>query len=116
MHPRSRAIFVAALALLATAATAQLGGTGKADISLVADLHDSLQQLIEDKPARVILDSQDIETVDTAILQTLCAFILDADQADIEVGWSNVTDVVCQSAHLLGLAPALNLKCVARID
>ena len=83
------------------------------DISLVADLHDSLRQLIEDKPARVILDSQDIEIVDTAILQTLCAFIQDAGQADIDVSWSNVTDVVCQSAHLLGLAPALNLECVA---
>ena len=83
------------------------------DISLAADLHDSLQKLIEDKPARVILDSQDIEIVDTAILQTLCAFIVDAGQADIDVCWDNVTDVVCQSAHLLGLAPALNLKCVA---
>ena len=38
MHPRSRALFVAALLLVATASTAQLGGSPKADISLAADL------------------------------------------------------------------------------
>jgi len=81
------------------------------NISQASVLHDSLQQLIAEKPARVIIDSEDIEAVDTAILQTLYAFIEIASQAGINVSWSNLNDVVCQSAHLLGLGQHLNLVC-----
>lgn len=81
------------------------------DISQAAILHDKLQQLIVDKPARVILDSADVETVDAVILQTLYVFIRDAGLAGIDVSWQHENKVVCQAAQLLGMVPALQLQC-----
>jgi len=81
------------------------------DISVAAELHASLCNLIDEKPASVMLDAKDIEIIDVSILQTLYAFMRDASQLDIKVSWINVSDVLCHSAGLLGMKSSLQLNC-----
>ena len=80
------------------------------DISQAARLHDCLQQLIGEKPAHVMINGAEIDAVDTAILQTLYAFIRDARLAGIDVSWQQHNDVVRQAAELLGMTTALGLS------
>lgn len=80
------------------------------DISLAAQLHQMLCEVMQEKPARIELDGQNIEIIDTSILQTLCAFFRDASSAGISVSWINVNDVLCRAALVLGLTAPLHLQ------
>lgn len=81
------------------------------DISIAAELHRILCNVLDDKPARIELDAEKIEIIDTSILQTLSAFIRDASIAGINVCWTQVNDVLCRAALILGLTASLRLEC-----
>ena len=80
------------------------------DITVANEFHGILCQLITDKPEKVIFDVDKLESIDTSILQTLCAFFQDASRQKINVGWKNMSEVLSRSAELLGLKAVLELE------
>jgi len=81
------------------------------DISVVAELHQSLSELLKEKPAAVILNAEFVEAIDTSVVQTLYAFKQAAQQQGIDVNWVNESEMVCQSATNLGMHDLLGLQC-----
>lgn len=81
------------------------------DISIAAELHRMLSIVLDQKPARIELNGENVEIIDTSILQTLSAFIRDAGIAGIDVCWIHVNDVLCRAALILGLTSSLHLEC-----
>jgi len=79
------------------------------DIAVANEFHGLLCQLVTEKPAKVIFDVDKLETVDTSILQTLCAFMQDANQQQIDVEWKNSNEALTKSANLLGIDNFLRL-------
>lgn len=78
------------------------------DISVVGELHLYLQKALEEKQA-VVIEAGQVERADTAVLQTLYAFIKEAKSQGVTVKWRNVSNTVRDAAGLLGLSEALGL-------
>lgn len=78
------------------------------DISMAADLHRTLKKALE-SGAPVSLQAHQVERADTAALQLLAAFIREARSRGITVSWNEPSAVLRRSAHLLGLAQALEM-------
>jgi ABC-type transporter Mla MlaB component len=60
--------------------------------------------------ARVRLVTAELVHVDTATLQLLCAFMLEARQRGIEVEWDTPSEALSSSARLLGVNGVLALE------
>ncbi len=56
-----------------------------------------------------MLNADNIQKVDSAALQLLCAFAVDAHHAGITTRWSGANPVVSEAADLLGLSGHLGL-------
>jgi len=81
------------------------------DISVVAEFHQVLVNLLVEKPDAITFDVANVEIIDTSILQSACAFMHDAEKEGIVVEWKNASESVCQSAQTLGLDRFLKLAC-----
>lgn len=79
------------------------------DISMVAKFSNELKHALE-TGATVQLQAANIERADTAALQLLCAFFIDAQEHDIEIEWLEPSDALCGAATQIGLADHLGLK------
>lgn len=60
--------------------------------------------------ARVRLVTAELVHVDTAALQLLCAFMLEARQRGIEVEWGTPSEALLSAARLLGVCGVLALE------
>lgn len=72
--------------------------------SLRASLADGLEQ---DLP--ILMDAGEVERVDAAALQLLCAFLVAAREAGLECTWEAVSPALQDGARLTGLEACLYL-------
>ena len=79
------------------------------DISIVSDFANELKTALESSQA-VQLQAADVAKADTAALQLLCAFFLDAQAHGIEVEWVDPSDELCLAASTIGLTEHLGLE------
>ena len=78
------------------------------DISIVAEFSLELKDAL-DKKQTIQFQATDIERADTAALQLLCAFFLDASAEGLEIEWQEPSDALIGAAKQIGLASHLNL-------
>ena len=81
------------------------------DISGVWDLHGRLRNMLETQQS-VVLDAAQVERIDTAVLQTLCAFFQDAQASGMVVQWQQPSLAVQTAARLLNVSACLALPIV----
>lgn len=81
------------------------------DISGVWDLHGRLSKALEAQQP-VVLDAAQVERIDTAVLQTLCAFFQDAQASGVVVQWQQPSLAVQTAARLLNVSACLALPTV----
>jgi ABC-type transporter Mla MlaB component len=72
-----------------------------------AALKDSLSQLLELE--EVTVDTANLERIDTATVQLLCAFVRDRAKANRKVTWAGESATLRDAARLLGVADMLAL-------
>jgi phospholipid transport system transporter-binding protein len=78
------------------------------DISGAQDLYDKLQTALGAQ-CPVVLDATQVERVDTAVLQMLCAFMRDAQASGIAVQWRQPSPALENAARLLNVQACLAL-------
>ena len=78
------------------------------DISVVAEFSIELKTALEAKQA-IQLQAANVERADTAGLQMLCAFFLDAQAEGVDVEWLEPSDALLGSSKQIGLAEHLKL-------
>ena len=78
------------------------------DISIVAEFSAELRTALDKKQA-VQLQAADVERADTAALQMLCTFFLDAQAEGIDVEWAEPSDALLGASKQIGLNEHLNL-------
>ena len=78
------------------------------DISVVTDFSAELKVALDSKQD-IQLQAAAIERADTAALQLLCAFFLDAQAEGLNVEWLNSSDALVGAARQIGLAGHLCL-------
>lgn len=71
-------------------------------------LKTNLLQLL-DEPASVAIDARNVERVDTAVVQLLCAFVRDRAQRGSGVTWLGAPQPLLDAARLLGVGALLAL-------
>lgn len=79
------------------------------DISMVAEFSNELRTALDAKQD-IQFQANAIERADTAALQLLCAFFLDAQADGLNVDWLEPSDALVGAANQLGLATHLSLK------
>ena len=79
------------------------------DISIVSALGNELKAALDSGQA-VQLQAAEVGRADTAALQLLCAFFLDAKTQGIEVEWLDPSDALIHAASIIGLTEYLGLK------
>ena len=83
------------------------------DIAVAHELFQTLQQAV-DTSNSLVIDAANVEHIDTAALQLLCAFIQDAQVRGIDVQWHEPSPAVNEAAHLLDLEGILALSTSTR--
>lgn len=78
------------------------------DISIVAEFSIELNTALEAKQA-IQFQAAGIERADTAALQMLCTFFLDAQADGIDIEWLEPSDALLGASKQIGLAKHLNL-------
>ncbi len=86
---------------------------GSLDIAVAHELYQTLQQA-GDTSNPLVIDAANVEHIDTAALQLLCAFFQDAQVRGIDVQWQEPSPAVNEAAHLLGLEGLLALSTLTR--
>lgn len=82
---------------------------GDLGIAQVADLHKRLSAILQ-TTSEFTLDMSEVSHVDTAALQVLCAFAVDAEKQGIKWQWQGMPDCIVQTANALGLSTILGLE------
>ena len=77
----------------------------------IRDASELLEELkqIDDAHQEIIIESEQVERVDTAALQLLLSFYLFATDAGKQVIWNKPSDVLCHAFELLGLKELVNI-------
>src|SRR5262245_25001246 len=78
------------------------------DISGVRELYGKLRQALEAQQP-VVFEASQVERIDTAVLQTLCAFFQDAQASGMAVQWQQPSLAVQHAAQLLNVSACLTL-------
>ena len=78
------------------------------DISGARDFYDTLLAALGAQ-SPVVFDAAQVERVDTAVLQMLCAFVRDAQAQGIAVQWRQPSPAVENAARLLNIRECLAL-------
>ena len=76
-------------------------------INKANDIYESLKKL-EGKGQEIEIDVSKVESIDTAILQLLCVFVLRIKEDNIKLSWHKPTEVLLNKASTLGLSKLLN--------
>lgn len=78
------------------------------DISIVTDFSIELKTALDTKHD-IQFQAADIERADTAALQLLCAFFLDAQAEGLNVEWLQPSEALLGAAKQIGLSEQLSL-------
>jgi len=78
----------------------------------ISDLMEELNELDNEKN-ELVFESEQLEKVDTAALQLLLGFYLNATGAGKKVIWHKPSEAFCHAAGLLGLHEILDIKTVS---
>ena len=81
------------------------------DISVVSDIKSIFAELLAVKPDLITLNTERMEMIDTAGMQLLLAFVIDAKKNDINISYQLGDDCMCRTASTLGLIEHLGLEC-----
>lgn len=81
---------------------------GRCSVKQAAELRQSLHEL-GNAAAAVILDVNQVERIDTAALQVLCAFARERAEGAHPTSWDGDVAVVREAAMLLGVEAMLRL-------
>ena len=74
------------------------------------DAHfNELNKLFNDAGDEISIDAENIETIDTAGLQTLLALVKNASENGKNITWLNAPEIFTTNANKLGLTKALLL-------
>jgi len=79
------------------------------DITVVSDFANELKTALECSSA-VELHASEVSKTDTAALQLLCTFFLDAQAHGIDIAWIEPSDELCIAASTIGLTEHLGLE------
>ncbi|WJW76421.1 STAS domain-containing protein [Thiohalobacter sp. IOR34] len=79
------------------------------DIAMVNDLKGRLAEYVSG-PAPLLLDGSEVQRVDAAGLQLLCAFIQTAIGSGTQLGWADVSEPLREAARLTGLETGLAMN------
>lgn len=79
------------------------------DISAVGELYTKVTSEMEDG-CTISFDTSQVERVDTAALQFFAVLFNDAPTKNITINWVNPSDILKNSAQLLGLDKHLQLN------
>lgn len=82
--------------------------TGALDISRMSELQFQLAAGLE-QHLPITLETEQVERVDAAALQVLCAFVRAAEVAGLACRWQSVSPALLDAARLTGLESCLNL-------
>lgn len=82
--------------------------SGNLDISQAFNVHQELGDAL-DRGVAIELDAEDVERVDTAIVQLLCVFFREARERSIDVRWKLVSEKLSKVARALDLGSAISL-------
>lgn len=77
-------------------------------IAAVADFQGELKTALETQN-EIILSGSDVDVADTAGLQLLCAFFMDATAHDINIRWDNASQPLRDSAEQIGVCEIIHL-------
>ena len=91
-----------------TAGSLFLQFDGMLDIRQAGELKQKLVQAL-DTAQSVTLQAQAVERADTAGLQLLAAFFIDARAKEIDIAWQSPSEPLIKAAALLGLSKVLSL-------
>jgi ABC-type transporter Mla MlaB component len=69
-----------------------------------------------DTPECVSLDAANVERIDTAALQLLCAFVRDRQARGLKVQWQGTSTALQEAADLLDLRTHLSLNANSNAD
>lgn len=78
------------------------------DISVVTDFSAELKTALDSKHD-IQFQAAEVERADTAALQLLCAFFLDAQAEGLNIEWLDSSDALVGAARQIGLAGHLCL-------
>ena len=78
------------------------------DIAGVGELYAKLREALEARRS-IVLEAAQVERIDTAALQTLCAFFQEAQTRDVVVQWQQPSVAVQTAARRLNLSLCLAL-------
>ncbi len=79
------------------------------DISIASEFYKKLKKSLEIN-APIMIEANNVERADTAILQVLYSFFLEASLKGVDVSWDNPSEKLRLSARLIGVDEALRLK------
>jgi len=79
------------------------------DITCINKLYDELTVVLRTAKA-VVVDAAQLKRIDTAGLQLLCCWFLEARKNGISVKWDNTDGIFASSAALLGMTNILELN------
>ncbi len=82
------------------------------DIAGVNDLKGKLAQHLAG-PEPLVLDGSEVQRVDTAGLQLLCAFVQTAIGAGLQPRWSGISEPLREAARLTGLEAGMAMDRVS---
>ncbi len=93
-------------------ATAGAGRVTLGEALTIADVAEMYERLHEalDLGGELQLDASQLEQVDAAGMQLLCALMKSAKRQEVQVSWSGVSDRLCDAARQLGLETELALE------
>ncbi len=77
-------------------------------IAAVADLQGELKTALETQN-EIILSGSDVDVADTAGLQLLCAFFMDASAHDITIRWDKASEALKDAAQQIGVSETIHL-------
>lgn len=66
-----------------------------------------------ESPQPVVLDAANVERIDTAALQLLCAFVRDRQARGLKVQWQGSSSALLGAAELLDMKTLLGLEVVS---
>jgi len=78
-------------------------------ISRVADIYPQMQSLISSSSETLKISGGDIESVDTAALQLLLAFVAEAEKNGKKIEWESCSEKLRSSASLLNIEKSLGI-------
>lgn len=99
----------------APAASVVICGNPDCDITAAQELYSRLLGALEDRQS-VVFNMAQVERIDTAIMQMLCAFVRDAQTIGVAVQWQQASPALWQAAELLNVAAHLALPEESRQD